>query len=237
MVVTSFNGTAASDTAANSRREAPPSDEEVVRRLRAGEARLFEVILRRYNQRLYRVARAIVADDDEAQDALQSAYLRAYTHLAQFDGRSSFATWLTRIAINEARARARLRGGQRPLDASQAGMGTAPEIAETAPAAEDQALLGEIRQLLERAISQLPEPFRLVFILRDVEQLSGAEAAALLDIREPTVKTRLHRARGLLRKQLSERLGAFVPHAFEFAGARCDGLVAAVMGEIARRKA
>jgi RNA polymerase sigma-70 factor (ECF subfamily) len=236
MGMTGANGIALAQRAddTTSRSGGPMSDEEVITRVRAGDTGLFEIIVRRCNQRLYRVARAILADDDEAQDVVQAAYLQAYTHLTQFSGRSSFRTWLIRIVINEARQRARVRRLEL-LSNTPEPEGLAAQVFKAAPAAEHEIALRELRQVLEWAVARLSESFRTVFILREVEQLSVAETAELLDIPEQTVRTRLHRARALLRRRLSARLGAFMPDIFEFGGARCDRLVAAVMAEIALR--
>lgn len=212
----------------------PISDEEVVRRVRGGETALFEVIMRRYNQRLYRMARTILRDDGEAEDVTQQAYVNAYRHLEQFNGRALFATWLTRIAVNEAITRARARSR---LDASD----TMDERSDNerigtlrSPDPERQALTNELRTLLESAIDALPDGYRLVFVMRDVEGMSTAESAAYLDISEDTAKQRLHRARRMLREALYQRTGAVSAGAFAFEAPRCDRLVAATLGEIQR---
>src|SRR5262245_26727948 len=175
------------------------SDEEVVERVRRGETALFEVIMRRYNQRLYRAARAILRDDGEAEDVVQDAYVRAFTHLAQFAGRAAFGTWLTRIAVHEALARARRRGLFRPLG-DEGAEGDDMTTFRSAADVEKQVADRELVRVLEAAIEALPDPFRAVFVLREIEEMSTAETAAVLDLREETVKTRLHRARALLRR-------------------------------------
>ena len=212
--------------------EAPPegpwSDDEVVARVCRGEVRLFEVLMRRHNQRLFRAARAILGDDAEAEDVMQDAYVRAYSHLRQFEGRAAFATWLARIAVNEALARRRRRTRFVGLD------GEAALVAGPGRTPEEGAADRELAALLEGAIDALPASYRVVFVLRELEGLDTRETAESLGIPEATVKTRLHRARTLLRERLqvevrSEAAGA----AFAFAGARCDRMVAAVLGRIA----
>jgi RNA polymerase sigma-70 factor (ECF subfamily) len=211
----------------------PISDDEVVQRVRAGETGLFEVVMRRYNQRLYRVARAIVRDDAEAEDVIQQAYVNAYRHLDQFAGRAMFSTWLTRIAVHEALARARRRGRfdeQERVDDRDGDVMDA--LKAPGPDPERQAFAGEIRALIESAIETLPEHYRTVFVMRAVEGMSTAESAECLDISEETAKTRLHRARMLLRDTLYQRAGIESAAAFSFEAPRCDRVVAAVFEEI-----
>jgi RNA polymerase sigma-70 factor (ECF subfamily) len=202
------------------------SDEAVVERVRQGETALFEIIMRRYNQRLYRAARAIVGDD-EAEDVLQDTYVRAYTHIEQFAGRAKFSTWLTRIAIHAALARARKTGRLVEIEDDM------PQLESTARGPEKQVADRELADVLEVAVEALPPSFRAVFMLREVEGLSTAEAADCLDIAEETVKTRLHRARGMLRRSLYARLGDSAAATFQFGFARCDRVVAAVLARIA----
>jgi RNA polymerase sigma-70 factor (ECF subfamily) len=204
------------------------SDEEVIARVGRGEVALFEVVMRRYNQRLYRTARAITGDDREAEDVVQEAYVRAYSHLEQFAGRAHFATWLTKITIHEALARLRRRG--RFVDLEEA----MPTLSSSTPSPEQRVASKELGKLVEGAVDALPVAYRAVFVLRDVEGLSMAETAASLDIPEQTAKTRLHRARTLLRNHLSAQARAALPGAFQFAGARCDRIVATVLSRIAR---
>src|SRR5262249_29836990 len=204
------------------------SDEEVIARVGRGEVALFEVVMRRYNQRLYRTARAITGDEREAEDVEQEAYVRAYSHLGQFEGRAHFATWLTRITIHEALARLRRRG--RFVDLEEA----MPTLSSSTPSPEQGVATRELAKLVEGAVDALPAAYRAVFVLRDVEGLSTAETAASLDIPEQTAKTRLHRARTLLRNYLSSQAHAALPSTFQFAGARCDRIVATVLTRIAR---
>src|SRR5262245_55958835 len=170
------------------------SDEEVVSRVKAGDKGLFEVLMRRYNQRLFRVTRAILHSDAEAEDVMQQAYLNAYAHLDQFAGRSSFATWLTRIAVHEASARVRRRRSAEGESMRGPDEDAAASLADGGPDPEAQLLAGEVRSLLEAAIDALPERYRCTFVLREVEGLATAEAAESLGISEELVKTRLYRA-------------------------------------------
>ena len=210
-------------------------DEEVVRRILQGETALFELIMRRYNQRLYRVARAILRDDAEAEDVMQDAYVRAYEHLAQFAGRSQFSTWLTRIAIHEALSRSQRRKRTEQFSAHDSHEGTQDgevNVAADALNPEQQVSVSELRGALEVAILAIPEQYRLVLMMRDVEQLNTQETASALDLSEENVKVRLHRARAMVRKNLFARAGADAPAAFGFMGQRCDRLVARVMDRV-----
>jgi RNA polymerase sigma-70 factor (ECF subfamily) len=210
-------------------------DEEVVRRILQGETALFELIMRRYNQRLYRVARAILRDDAEAEDVMQDAYVRAYEHLAQFAGRSLFSTWLTRIAIHEALARSQRRRRTQQFSADESHEGIQNRevnVAADALNPEEQVSVSELRGALEAAILSVPEQYRLVLMMRDVEQLNTQETAAALDLTEENVKVRLHRARAIVRKNLFARARADAPSAFGFMGQRCDPLVARVMDRV-----
>jgi RNA polymerase sigma-70 factor (ECF subfamily) len=206
------------------------SDEEVVERVLAGETELFEILMRRYNQRLYRVARAILVDDGEAEDVMQDAYVRAYAHLDQFAGRSRFSTWLTRIAVYEALARA--RRGKRLV-----GIEHLPPAKEGSMSANDRgpeqlAIQRDLRSVLEDAVAALPEGFRSVLVLRDVEGLSTAETAESLGISEALVKTRLHRAHAALRRDMETRTGAALAQTYQFHLSRCDRVVEAVFRRI-----
>jgi len=207
------------------------SDEAVVARVRDGETGLFELLMRRHNQRLYRAARAILGDDHEAEDVMQDAYVRAYTHLDQFEGRARFSTWLTRIAVHEAFARLRRRGRHVDIEDHM------DTLQSHDPGPEQHAGDRQLGHVVEVAVAALPEPFRAVFVLREIEGMSTAETAACLDIGEDTAKTRLHRARALLRRRLDARIGTTLREAFHFAGARCDRMVATVMDRIAALRA
>jgi RNA polymerase sigma-70 factor, ECF subfamily len=207
------------------------SDQEVVQRVLEGQTALFEILMRRHNERLYRAARAIVRDDSEAEDVMQQAYVNAYAHLRQFDGRAAFATWLTRIAVNEAIARTRRRDRYEPLHETDDFMFRRFRATAT-QSPEAETFSHELRAILERAVDTLPAGYRLVFMLREVEGLSTAETAACLDLTEDVVKTRLSRARSALREELFERVGLTAAGAFIFQRPRCDRIVAAVFARI-----
>jgi RNA polymerase sigma-70 factor, ECF subfamily len=208
------------------------TDQEIVDRVKAGDTALYEIIMRRYNQRLYRVARAILRDDAEAEDVMQDAYVRAYQHLDQFAGRAPFSTWLTRIAVHEALARARLRKRNPQLNDTEEEGELLMDVVEPSPGPEDNASRSEVSQLLEEAVLGLPEQYRIVVTLRDIEDLSTAETAAALDLTEENVKVRLHRGRAMARNRLLSRVGAAAKDAFPFMGIRCDRVVAAVFARL-----
>ncbi|MGO9272999.1 MAG: RNA polymerase sigma factor [Terriglobia bacterium] len=205
-------------------------DEEVVARVLQGETALFEIIMRRYNQRLYRVTLSILRDDAEAEDVMQDAYVRAYEHLHQFEGRSPFSTWLTRIAVHEALARAQKRSHLRELEAM-----ILPEekLTSNLPSPEQQASTAELSKLLEVAILALPETYRTVVMMRDIEEMTTADTALALNLTEENVKVRLHRARVLLRREVYKRAGEERPRAFTFMGGRCDRMVQRVLKRLA----
>ena len=207
------------------------TDLEIVRRVKAGEGALFELLMRRYNQRLYRVARSIVKDDAEAEDVMQQAYVNAYTHLDQFADRAKFSTWLTRITVYEALARLRRRGRITEIDA-MSDQDSRAVMASRGPDPEQEAMAGELRVALERSLDSIPEIYRTAFVLREVEGLSTAEAAQCLETSEDVVKTRLHRARVLLRRALMARAGSEAGDAFRFHAVRCDRVVAAVFARL-----
>jgi RNA polymerase sigma-70 factor (ECF subfamily) len=209
-------------------------DLALVRRALARDPSAFRLIMTRHNQRLYRLARSILSDGDEAEDALQEAYMRAFASLDGFRGESALATWLSRIVINEAfgRLRKRRRGAARLALAGQL-QPTAEVIPFPSGAVSDDPERSmaqrQILQFVEQATDRLPEPYRMVFIARAVEGLSQEETAELLGIKPETVKTRLHRARKLLRERLDEQIGPVLLDAFPFAGRRCERLTEAVM--------
>lgn len=206
---------------------------ELVGYAKAGRAEAFAALMQRGNQRLFRVARSIVRDDGEAEDVLQEAYVRAFANLAAFRGEASIFTWLTRIVLNEAHGRMRRRRPMLELSAledAQAEPGRVlafPGFEAGDP--ERDAARAELRRVLERAVDGLPEAFRLVFVLREVEGLSVEETARHLGIRGETVKTRLHRARRQLRAALDDQLASALTGAFPFLGARCARITQAVL--------
>ena len=211
-----------------------PSDEEVVRRVIEGEPALFEILMRRYNRRLFRVTRSIVANDLEAEDIIQDAYVRAYEHLDQFEGRARFSTWLTKIAIYEAYARVR-RADYRKVDSISVLEGQGIDVTSDERDPEQQIYDGELKVVLEKAFDKLPADYRSVFMLREIEGLSTAETAECLEVSEENVKTRLYRARALLQRELYSLVGANANVAFQFLGARCDRIVARVLDRILQR--
>jgi RNA polymerase sigma-70 factor, ECF subfamily len=197
-------------------------DNELVRRILAGETALFEVVVHRHSQRVYRAARSILVDDDEAADVTQETFVRAYRKIGQFAGRARFSTWLTKIAVYEARARRRKRRARTMrspdlLSSSRRSRGEA----DTASDPERAVLSREVRALLEAAIEALPEIYRPVFVMRQIEEMSTAETAEVLDLTPDVVKTRLRRARELLREKLRAAVGPLGREAFRFAGERC----------------
>jgi RNA polymerase sigma-70 factor (ECF subfamily) len=207
------------------------TDEQVVTQVIGGQTALFEVLMRRYNERVYRVARAIVRDDEEAEDVMQQAYVNAYAHLRQFNGKARFSTWLTKIAINESLARVRRRGKYELYDDESSNVEPFM-VQDSYRDPERQVFTSELRALLEWAIDGLPNGAREVFVLREVEGLSTAETASVLDVSDDVVKTRLSRARSALRRVLEERIGTAAPDAFRFYRPRCDRVVERVMGVI-----
>jgi RNA polymerase sigma-70 factor (ECF subfamily) len=212
-------------------RGTPPglSDDEVVRRVLGGEAALFEVLMRRYNQRVFRAIRSVLRGDDEAEDAMQQAWLSAYSHLGQFQGTSSFSTWLTRIALNEALGRAGRKPRLAPLDEVPEGN---EAMRSKSQDPEGRAADRELGRMMEEAVDHLPGPYRAVFVLREIEGMSTADTALALSVSEEVVKVRLHRARLALRDRLYARVGSAAEAAFVFLGWRCDRMVASVMGRI-----
>jgi RNA polymerase sigma-70 factor (ECF subfamily) len=207
------------------------TDEEIIRRVIAGEPSLFELIMRRHNQRIYRTVRSIVRDDFEAEDVMQQAYINAYTHLDQFEERASFSTWLTRIAINESFARVRPRPLRIADDLDDRAM---EQIQSTDLDPEQRLASAELRALVESEIAALPESYRVVLMLREIEGLDTREVAECLGVSEDVVKTRLYRAREILRENVYRRAGMTFESLFTFGNSRCDRMVANVMESIRR---
>ncbi|HVU40235.1 MAG TPA: RNA polymerase sigma factor [Xanthobacteraceae bacterium] len=215
-------------------RENARSDEsDLVRRALSRDGAAFRTIMERHNRRLYRIARAVLRDDSEAEDTVQESYVRAFANLGTFRGDSSLATWLGRIALNEALGRLRRRRPAAPIDTMEVLRTDAQIIqfpnAMTAEDPERTMAQREILRLVERATEALPEIFRTVFVTRVIEGMSVQETAELLDIEPETVKTRLHRARHLLRDQLESEIGPVLLDAFPFAGRRCARVTDAVL--------
>jgi RNA polymerase sigma-70 factor (ECF subfamily) len=211
----------------------------LVRLAQAGDREAFRAIMQQGNQRLFRIARGVVGDDAEAEDVLQEAYARAFAAIAAFRGDAHILTWLTRIVLNEARDRVRRRRATVDLDqieqAQQAEVIPFPNtVAFGGGSPEADAARRQIRGLIERAVDDLPTPFRIVFIMRDIEECSIEETAANLQLKPETVKTRLHRARRLLRQALDEQLASSMVGAFPFLGARCARITGAVLERLGR---
>lgn len=209
-------------------------DAALVALVQAGDREAFRQVMRRCNQRLYRVVRGVVDDDTEAEDVVQEAYVHAYAHIGGYRGDASLATWLARIALNEAYGRLRRRRQTMDIEQVEAVAAASGRVVAfpnrfggedpAAAAAREQ-----LRRLLEHAVDALPEAFRVVFVLRDVEGCSVEETADTLGLRSETVKTRLHRARRLLRNALHDNVAASLSDAFPFLGARCERMTEAVL--------
>jgi len=209
------------------------SDVELVRRIGLRDEFAFEVLMRRHNGRLFRVARAILHNDSDAEDALQEGYIAAYTHLEQFRGESTVLTWLTRIVINQALGRRRQRdrivvpfGDSSTPSSSSHDHETVEDSRENPEAA---AVRADLRRLLESKIDALPDVFRSVYVLREISEMSVEETAVSLSIPEATVRSRLFRARGLLRESLARELDMAAGELFAFGAERCDRLVSHVL--------
>jgi RNA polymerase sigma-70 factor (ECF subfamily) len=204
----------------------------LITRIGAGDARAMETIMRRHNRLLYRTARAILRDDAEAEEAVQDAYLKAFRSLEGFRRESKLSTWLVRIVTNEAlmRRRRSIRSAEViPINA------TAEDPVESREGPDRAAERGELRRLLERCVDRLPDDYRLVFVLRALEEWSVEETATALGIPEPTVRTRFFRARAQLREALAREIDLSLENAFGFDGARCDRVVAAVLSRLCQR--
>jgi RNA polymerase sigma-70 factor, ECF subfamily len=208
------------------------TDESIVSRVVAGDTAAFELLMRRHNQRVFRAVRAVLKDDDDAEDAMQQAYIAAFTHLADFGGRARFSTWLVRIAVHEALGKLRRTKRLVSLDGEDAEVEEAVMTTTRTRNPEEVASDVELRALLVEAVDALPIGFRTVFVMRAVEEMSSGDTAEALGIPEETVRTRLHRARGLLREQLAEKLERSAPSVYEFHLSRCDRVVAAVFSHI-----
>ena len=210
-------------------------DEEIVRRVRAGDSALFEILMRRHNQRVYRVVRAVLKDEADVEDVMQQAYINAFTHLHQFEDRSQFSTWLIRIALHEAfgrrrkvqRAETTTARNRSDVDDDRGEFMETLTSPEADP--ERRAYAQELHRVLEAAVDTLPEGYRTVFMLRDIEGLSTSETGQGLGLGDEAVKTRLHRARAMIRRAVTARIGEVAPGAFQFHAPRCDRVVSAVL--------
>jgi RNA polymerase sigma-70 factor (ECF subfamily) len=207
-------------------------DTELVRRALARDEAAVRAIMQANNRRLYRLARGILRNDSEAEDVVQEAYVRAFTHLESFRGDSSLSTWLSRITMNEALGRLRRRRPAVELDALTPGTREAEIIQFPLAVSDDpekSMAQREIQAVVEHAIDELPEAFRLVFITRVIEGMNVEETAEILSLKPETVKSRLHRARTMLRDNVERKIGPVVMEAFPFAGRRCERLTDAVL--------
>ena len=209
------------------------TDAELVQRALARDELAVRAIIKTHNRRLYRLARGILRNDGEAEDVVQETYVRAFTHLADFRGDSSLSTWLSRIAMNEALGRLRrerpgVELSSLPQGALEAQIIQFP-LMSAADDPEKSMAQREIQHVVEGAIDELPEPFRIVFITRVLEGMNIEETAEILDLKPETVKTRLHRARAMLRDNVEKKIGPVIMEAFPFAGRRCDRLTEAVL--------
>ncbi len=211
--------------------DALATDEALVARAQAHDSTAFELLMRRHNQRVYRVVRSVLHDPAEVEDVMQQAYLSAFSHLEQFRGASQWSTWICRIAVNEALGRKRHRGRFQSLDETMGEPVTDLwQKGDLDP--ERTASSRELRQLVEQEIDKLPEGLRSVLVLRELEGMNTAETAAVLDVADEVVKTRLHRARALLRQRIEEQLGEQFAEAFSFGAERCDRVVAGVLARL-----
>lgn len=219
------------------------SDAEIAQRIGAGDEDTFRLLMRRYNQTLYRTARSILKDDAESEDAVQDAYLLAYRAMGKFRGDAKLSTWLVRIVVNEAIGRLRKR--KRHAEVIQLNGATErfdedaevnmSELSREQP--ERAAMRAETRRLLETNIDQLPDAFRTVFVLRAIEEMTVEEAAVCLGIPQATVRSRYFRAKGLLREALAREIDFAVEDAFSFAGERCDRIVVGVLARLKQSRA
>ena len=217
-------------------------DPALVARALAGEDGAIRTLVRRHNQKLFRVARAVTGDAAEAEDVVQASYVKAFSHLASFRGEAQFATWLTRITLNEALGRRRRQRPTAPLEAAEreqaAGGGQVILFPATQLAInpETEMARSEVRDILERVVDELPAAFRLVFVLREVEGMSVEETARQLSLKPETVRTRLHRARRLLRTAIEAELSGAFTALFPFDGERCVHMADRVLAALAARR-
>ena len=211
--------------------DAADTDGAIIERVRGGVTADFELLMRRYNQRLFRTARAILNDDTEAEDAVQEGYIQAYSQLAQIRSGGSFGAWASRIVVNLAIARRRRRSSRGEVQADE--LDNVIPIRADPSTPERQATVNELRRFLEEAIDELPDGWREVLVLRDVEGLSTAETASSLGVSETAAKVRLFRARRALRRRLESEFGDAIGEVFAFAGDRCDRIVNRVLERLA----
>ena len=219
-------------------RTLPAEDElTLARSIAHGDQGAFELLMRRYNRRLYRLARALLRDDSEAKDALQEAYLNAYRAMGSFRGDSTLSTWLSRLVLNECGMRQRRSARRRdiiPLISSEASATETESVADVAEGPDHAAARTQMRTILESKVAGLPEALRVVFVLRSVEELSVTETAETLGITQETVRMRHFRAKGLLREALAREIDLAESDLYDFGGLRCDAVVASVRAKLSR---
>jgi len=210
----------------------PPDDRTLALRIGGGDRSAFELLMRRYNRRLYRLARTCLRDDSEAKDVLQEAYLCAYRSIGQFRGESALSTWLSRLVLNECNARLR-RSSRREnivsIVSAEGHMDVCSQVAAEEESPDHAIGRAQMRSVLERKVGELPEIFRLVFVMRSIEELSIQEIAAILSITEETVRSRYFRAKGMLRESLAKEIDLAEGDIFEFGGRCCDEMVGRVL--------
>lgn len=205
-------------------------DEELISRILEGEIDLFEVILRRYNQKLYRIVRSYLSEEEQIREVVHTAYIKAYEHLDQYRGEAKFSTWLVRITINEALTHLNKRKHLADSDITRLHENGNHRDLVDRDDPEQRAVRADLKRLLEDAIETLPPKYRSVFIMREIEQMSTRETAVCLDISRTNVKVRLYRAKSLLRKELEKKV--LDTEIFDFRGARCDRMVSVVMNDV-----
>jgi RNA polymerase sigma-70 factor (ECF subfamily) len=210
-------------------------DLTLARCVAGGDRQVFELLMRRYNRRLYRLARAYLRDDAEAKDALQDAYISGYRSIGQFRGEAALATWFSRLVLNACAARKR-RSTRRenivPLVSLQHHMKEIAVVPDSGHGPENLLARTQIRSVLEQKVSELPEIFRVVFVLRSVEEMSVEEIAESLSIPPETVRSRHFRAKGILREALAKEIDLAEGEIYEFGGLHCDGIVASVLAKL-----
>lgn len=215
---------------------AAEDDLSIAHRIGTGDRLAFELLMRRYNRRLYRLARAVLHNEAEAKDALQDAYLCAFRSIGAFRGEAALATWLSRLVLNECSARRR-RATRReniiPIVGGDLNVGASASVADPGEGPDHTAARAQIRAVLERKVSELPEIFRIVFVLRSIEEMSVAEIADTLSITQETVRSRHFRAKGMLRESLAKDVDLAEGDVFDFGGAQCDGVVENVLSRLA----
>jgi RNA polymerase sigma factor (sigma-70 family) len=226
--------------AGNLTEEGDDADVSLAQRVARGDCRAFEVLMRRYNRRLYRLARAALHDEAEAKDVLQDAYLSAYRSIGQFRGEASLSTWLSRLVLNECAARLR-RAARRdniiPMVSLHANEHMAANVADPGFPPDSALTRVQVREILERKVAELPEILRLAFVLRSVEEMSVQETAEVLAISPETVRSRHFRAKALLRESMAREIDVAEQDIYGFGGQHCDALVGAVLAQLGRASA